>query len=405
MKVIHLTSGKISDGAAKGALRLHEGLLDIGVSSYIVSHNTQGQKVENHIGITSLLSKIKYAINYRLNRILSLTLKDKSTMFSFGLEPFDAFNIPNLQDFDIVHLHWVNYSLSIATVKKLAANHKIVWTIRDMWIFTGGCHYSLSCNSYKSGCDNCPLMKTSFKFLPSYLYKKKIDSFKKVNFVAISEWCKGEAISSRIVQGADKIYNSYSPKTFFAKEKSKTNVKLKLDISSKRKIILLGAQDLTSAYKGGKFILDFIRMHKDTCHFVMFGNGSEKIIKQVEGVSYTSFGFVDEETLNDLYNVSDVFLMLSIQEGFGKTVIESLATGTPVIVLKDSGGPHELMSGLPSECGWIWDGVSYIDLQKRRHVDPANVEAKFSNRVIANDYLAAYEKHLDNSQSKLLLKD
>jgi hypothetical protein len=58
----------------------------------------------------------------------------------------------------------------------------IVWTFRDMWPMTGGCHYTLSCNNYKKTCGNCPQLNSNEKHDLSYFsQKKKIKIVKKIH--------------------------------------------------------------------------------------------------------------------------------------------------------------------------------------------------------------------------------
>ena len=64
------------------------------------------------------------------------------------------------QEFDIIHLHWINGGF--VNIKHLAKVDKpIVWTMRDMWPMTGGCHYSMKCEKYKTGCGNCEQLKSN----------------------------------------------------------------------------------------------------------------------------------------------------------------------------------------------------------------------------------------------------
>jgi len=48
-------------------------------------------------------------------------------------------------------------------------------------------------------------------------------------------------------------------------------------------------------------------------------------------------GFVPEENLPELYALSDVYVLPSVSEPFGITVLEAMASGTPTIVSKESG--------------------------------------------------------------------
>ena len=48
---------------------------------------------------------------------------------------------------DIINLHWIRGGyFPIEAIAKF--NKPVVWTLHDMWAFTGGCHYSGECDRY-----------------------------------------------------------------------------------------------------------------------------------------------------------------------------------------------------------------------------------------------------------------
>ena len=56
---------------------------------------------------------------------------------------------------DIINLHWIGSGFSrLESLRKL--NRPIVWTMHDMWAFTGGCHYTEGCDRYLKSCGKCP---------------------------------------------------------------------------------------------------------------------------------------------------------------------------------------------------------------------------------------------------------
>lgn len=59
-------------------------------------------------------------------------------------------------------------------------------------------------------------------------------------------------------------------------------------------------------------------------------------------------GFVPDQDLPALYNLADVFVLPSHEEGFGMTVIEALAAGTPVIATNVGGIPEVIENGYGS---------------------------------------------------------
>ncbi len=71
----------------------------------------------------------------------------KKIMFSPAITPDNISK--KIQDInpDIVHLHWI--ALGFIKIETLAKISKpMIWTLHDMWAFTGGCHYDEECKKY-----------------------------------------------------------------------------------------------------------------------------------------------------------------------------------------------------------------------------------------------------------------
>ena len=64
-------------------------------------------------------------------------MKSPRETFTIGLFGFDLTKLKAYQDADIIHIHWLNEGFinlkSLSKVKK-----PLIWTMRDMWAFTGG---------------------------------------------------------------------------------------------------------------------------------------------------------------------------------------------------------------------------------------------------------------------------
>lgn len=65
--------------------------------------------------------------------------------------------VPLLAENDISHLHWVAGFIEVpGNTDFLARKKKIVWTLHDLNLFTGGCHYADGCDKYLTQCGACP---------------------------------------------------------------------------------------------------------------------------------------------------------------------------------------------------------------------------------------------------------
>ncbi|MDR2554889.1 MAG: glycosyltransferase [Fibromonadaceae bacterium] len=72
-------------------------------------------------------------------------------------------------------------------------------------------------------------------------------------------------------------------------------------------------------------------------------------------IEYSNVYFVGVRTgkeLAELYANADFFLFPSGSDTFGNVVVESLASGTPVLVT-DKGGPQDVIKSAEEKCGWV----------------------------------------------------
>lgn len=68
--------------------------------------------------------------------------------------------------------------LSLTDIRRIIESGKpIVWTMHDMWPFTGICHYASDCDKYTKECHYCPLLFKGGKKDLSYRTFEKKESF------------------------------------------------------------------------------------------------------------------------------------------------------------------------------------------------------------------------------------
>jgi hypothetical protein len=132
MKTLILSTSDIDGGAARAAYRLHQGLRAIGEQSQMLvrvklSHD------RSVIAEQSFLTKLGPMMNTR--PILRYP-KRKKKLFSTQLFPDVLGKKVSALNPDVVNLHWIgNGFLQIETLQRF--NRPIVWTLQDMWPFTG----------------------------------------------------------------------------------------------------------------------------------------------------------------------------------------------------------------------------------------------------------------------------
>jgi glycosyltransferase involved in cell wall biosynthesis len=405
LRILHVVSGDLAGGAARGAYWLHKGLIDIGIESSMLTNSGQTFG-DQTIFCTSNSPKSKLAnmIFRKLDGISAAIYPNRNrVIFSTG---FVGMNIRNREEFqgaDIVHLHWINDGF--VNIKHLRNVKKpIIWTMRDMWPMTGGCHYSLSCSKFKHGCGTCDQLRsnTSYDLSRAVLSRKKKYLPKNMTLVGISSWLSDQARESSIFRDFDirTIPNNIDTNEFFVVDKS--TARKVLGIETTKKIVLVGAQNITDFYKGfDKFIEATKLLNKEEYMLLFFGRFDSSAAKSL-GLDFINLGFLyDAVSLRLAYSAADVFVAPSLMDAFGKTLVESMACGTPVVCF-DATGPKDIIvhkvtgyKSRPFDYEDLARGIGWVAEHKNSALlSSASRERAVSNfdcRVIARQYAELYK--------------
>lgn len=403
MKVLHLIAGDLSGGAAKGALNLHEGLISLGVDSKILTNSVKSgsnSKVSTiSTGFSKWLTYFRSQFDQKLKRIYGRC----PNTFSSGFFGANIKNHPWYMEADVIHMHWINSGfISISDLKHM--NKPLIWTLRDMWAFTGGCHYSLDCNRYLDACGTCPQLSSSKSYdISRLIYSNKMSSYPdNMTVVGISNWIKDEAINSGIFPRTTKflkISNSINTNNFKYIEKEFSRNFLGIDTS--KTIILFGATTITGYYKGFDLFIDALKFLDPKDYFLcFFGKGLLPMNIKNE-FQFLDFGYIEDAyQLNCIYAAADVFIASSIQEAFGKTIVESMSSGTPVVSFNAT-GPRDIIkhkvSGYLAEPFVSHDLAVGIDWVVKNSLDgflpkyvAKDAREYFDSSVIAAEYRKLY---------------
>ncbi len=405
LKIAHLVGPDIHGGAARGALWLHEALLDHHISSHLfVQYQTKEDQA--HQNVTSIIKR-KSVSDYLLkaDRLLLKRYfkRDRTSLFSPGLYGGLLDKIDNLNEFDIIHLHWINGGF--LTIKSFSMiNKPIVWTIRDMWPFTGGCHYSLDCENYKSGCGACPQLGSQFDQDLSYqCFNFKQSSYgENIYPVAISPWLQKCMSESKLFhhKKVEMIFNGVKTSQF--KKIDKTDARKKLGLPTDKVLIATGAINLMGdKRKGFSQFSQALSLLNPDFDVVLFG--SDEVSKANFKQTIYNFGKINNEVLAQVYSAIDVFVAPSIQEAFGKTIVEAMSCGAPVVTFDNSGAANLISSG---ENGYTAKYLDHEDLAdkikqavKLSETCSQNcrkyAEENFSLEHLSREYIALYKRILN----------
>lgn len=347
MKILVLSTYDTKGGAAKAAFRLCEGLIAAGheVKMLVQSKSGNAAFVEqpDHFAYRKF-SKIR---GY-LDLVPAFIKTGKKVLFSIGWLPSKAV-IKKIDDFnpDIVHLHWINKGF--INVRSLIGIRKpIVWTLHDMWAFTGGCHYAYDCERYIIGCGKCPVLLSGKESdMSRYFYKRKKAIYKQLSSLTIvtpSRWMADLARKSGIfgdcrvlaVPNAINI-NVYHPA-------DKNEARKLLGLPEKKQLILFNAMNATTdERKGYSYLISALdSMKLPDVGLVIVGSDRLSGMEPADLDVYLQGIITDTKTMVNCFNACDVFVLPSLQDNLPNTVMESLACGTPVVAFNTGGIPDML---------------------------------------------------------------
>lgn len=281
--------------------------------------------------------------------------RSKQIRFAFSLANSgeDISKNTLVKEADVLHLHWINQGfLSLKSLERLFISDKpIIWTLHDMWSFTGGCHYAGDCSEYKNNCGNCPFLKNpKAKDLSYRILKKKEKLFEKaknLTFVTCSNWLAEKVKESYLLKNFNikSIPNSIDTNLFSPQKREIARRKRK--INSDKRIILFGAANIFDTRKGWKYLTQSLDVMynkhpeiNDKVELMIFGKAQEEINLpyKVHNLSYLN----NPEEIAEVYSLADVFVLPSLEDNLPNTVMESLACGTPVVAF-DIGGIPEMV--------------------------------------------------------------
>lgn len=420
MKILHINKSDIQGGAARGAYRLHTGLRKIGVDSKIIVDDKISDD-PNVYGPKGKISKLWSKVRPFIDRAPLKFYDWQGTPFHLAwMGRRDIQKHELVRQADILNLHWIAGGfLSIKGISRLAKLDKpIVWTLHDMWAFTGGCHYSIECERYISSCGACAQLDSrKDNDITRKIWRKKEKAYKDLDLtiVTLSRWLAECAKRSSLLRnfGIEVIPNGLDTGIF--KPINKLTARNVLNLPKNKKIILFGAMNPTiNKLKGYQYLKKAINklknmkvFNEDRLCLVIFGASySEDIEKFPFEVKFLG-RLYDNFSLALSYSAADVFVGPSLQEAFGQTYIESMSCGTPCVAF-DYSGPKDMIDhkvngylaeyknpeSLAEGIKWILEDENRA-LRLREAARKKAVE-KYSLKIQAERYVDLYKALLQN---------
>jgi glycosyltransferase involved in cell wall biosynthesis len=381
LKIIHLSFSK-SGGAGSVANTLAKSQADLGHDSsfqFLTEGNLRQQPFRNPT-LTLAASLDEYLIK-------KSNFENQISLLRAGL---GNFSLEQIEDADVVNLHWIPGQISLKHLAKIMNVAKsVVWTLHDMWPITGGCHYSGSCQEFQNSCSSCPAVISAFhKSIESQLSLKAqiADSFaSKLRIVSPSNWLAKLAQSSSIFKGKQI---SVIPNPVHSGKKSPANSKKEsrssLGIGEEAFVVAFSAANLDDKRKGLDQLvpqLELVAIENPNVAFELILIGASRNPIRCNGVKVTHTGLVSAAEAKAHLCAADVLVNFSKEENLSMSLIEALSAGVPILAL-DSGGNSDVVQD--GRTGYLLGTPKDVSIRLKQLAQDKNLMSRFSSAATAD---------------------
>lgn len=351
MRVLQINAVYEKFSTGRTVQELHKALCEKGYDSYVAAPDIGSLKRNAY----KIGNKWDWKIHAFLSRAIGLQGYFSIRETKKFLKYIDQVN-PDVIFLRNLHSNYINLPSLLGYIEK--KDIAVVIVLHDSWFYTGKCVYYVEdkCDKWKYACGGCPALK---KGNPSWLFdcsakmladkKKWFSKIHRLGVVGVSDWTTEDAKHSILSQATiiKRIYNWIDLQLFYPHDTSQLREKLGFN----DKIVILGLSMLWIPQKGIEIFLELADLLPDNFKIVLVGNCDRN---KYESKKIKFLGTVkDTKYLADLYAMADIFVNPTIQDTFGKTTAEAMASGTPVVAYNCTALPELL--GTDGYCGELVD--------------------------------------------------
>lgn len=257
-------------------------------------------------------------------------------------------NRPCYQEADVINLHCIHGVFLSYLGLPWLTQKPTVYTLHDMWAFSGHCHYSYDCERWKDGCGKCPYPdtpdpikrdNTSIEWkLKDWTYSRS-----RLHVVTPSKWMYNQAKFS-MLNRFEIHHIPYGIDTKTYRPLDQELCRFQLGITGNKKVLMFNAMDMKDNRKGGDLLLSALDKLPTSlkAEILLLTMGKNQLNNQLD-IETLNLGFVsDDDKKCVIFNAADIFVFPTRADNSPLVLYESLACGTPIVSF-DIGGVSDLV--------------------------------------------------------------
>ncbi len=342
MNVLHLNQSDIHGGAAIAAYRLHQGLRRLNVNSrLLVPEAKLKEETTTVLPPMTLAERALFAMTRRWAPNNTNLLRSRKLL-----------KTPAYQQADVIHLHNLHTGLyfNYLTIPRITREKPTVFTLHDMWSFTGHCAFSYDCQRWQEGCGQCPYPETYpavqwDNTAIEWLLKQIVYTHSKLTIITPSRWLSALAKKSLLSQFPIHTI-PYGIDTQVYRPLDKAASRHQLGLPQDKTILMFGCADLADFRKGMDLLVKVLETLPSPIKrtLVLYAMGKESTaLPEIAGIKTIQGGFVEGDAEKVLrYSAADIFLSTTRADNLPLVLQESLACGIPLFST-DVGGVSDLV--------------------------------------------------------------
>jgi glycosyltransferase involved in cell wall biosynthesis len=366
MRILFINAFESTGGAAKIASRLMKGLAEYyGTENHYLVRYKKSSDNKTQTTVSTFFEK---AIERSLGKVTDLI------GMQYLFYPFSSKKIlqyaREIQP-DIISLHNTHGGyFATPLLSKLSKIAPVVWTLHDMWSFTGNAAHTFGNTSWKQLKNDPHLRKiepaiginTGARLLRM---KKKIYQQSDITLVSPSIWLASMARESPVFEGKKiiHIYNGVDESVF--QKKDKFSCRKKLGLPSDGKVIMFSAENISikNPWKGGDHLLQILsRINQRSTvkiSLLMIGTGQLDELARFDNFRVFNQGYIkNEQEMCDALNAVDILIYPTKADNLPNILVEAIACGTPCITF-NIGGNNEII--INNSNGYIIEPFNFDD--------------------------------------------